>query len=357
MSLLNRCRNLLLCLLVLIACYYTPSCQQPTSQTAPNTLNEARVENSTPDLNTICQNLFKEMKNMTAQRTTFALEQINQDTRMCLPLMKSSQQKQLMQLSQQMYNQFLSVDRTLEQQQAFDDYLHNQSQIPNVQQSYFEQLNIRDQYLLRHRGQAYIELIENAEGNMVYRRSPQYLANVFAIYFPEAEKVFMQELASQNQSSLSSQHNIATPAQEISRRAVFWENYLKAYPNSPFMQDAQFLLQFYTNLLFIGSPEYPVSKQYDGALDIDVAHMIEIEQLSKHKNSRLGEQARLFNQFIEMNSEQRLRQIRLSKKLYQNVSKNQSNLVEYQLSKFLNLQTHSSQNLKEIDCFKDAICH
>lgn len=334
-----------------------PSCQQPVTQTAPSTLTQPLVENTTPDLNTICQNLFKEMKKMTAQRTTFALEQINQDTRMCLPLMKFSQQKQLMLLSQQMYDQFLYVNRTPEQQKAFDDYLHNQSQIPNIQQSYFEQLHIRDQYLLRHRGQAYIELIETADGNMIYRRSPQYLANVFAIYFPEAEKIFMQELAVQNQNNILSHQYGPTPIQEIARRAIFWENYLKAYPDSQFIEDANYLLNFYTRYLFIGSPEHPVSDLYEGSSNIDVSHMFEIQKITKQQNSRLAEQARLFMRFIEMTPEERLRRIKITNKMYRNVSKDPLKLRVMQLSKFLNLQTASYPKSKKIDCFNDAICH
>ena len=52
------------------------------------------------------------MSEIDAQRTTFALEQINQDLKLCLPLLGFQQQKHLLGLSNKMYHDFLSVERT-----------------------------------------------------------------------------------------------------------------------------------------------------------------------------------------------------------------------------------------------------
>ena len=46
-----------------------------------------------PDLDAICHNLKKEMGAMSAQRTTFALEEINRDIRLCLPIISVEEQK------------------------------------------------------------------------------------------------------------------------------------------------------------------------------------------------------------------------------------------------------------------------
>ncbi|MCG4650865.1 hypothetical protein L0P02_12915, partial [Bifidobacterium longum] len=67
-----------------------------------------------------------------------------------------------------------------------------------IQQAHFEQLNLRDQYLLKHKGQAYIDVFESDTGQLKYRRSPEYLAKIFAPYMPEAEQVFIENLAAQN---------------------------------------------------------------------------------------------------------------------------------------------------------------
>lgn len=39
------------------------------------------------DLKSICRGIEQEMREINQQRTTFALEQINQDLKVCLPLM------------------------------------------------------------------------------------------------------------------------------------------------------------------------------------------------------------------------------------------------------------------------------
>ena len=70
----------------------------------------------------MCQNIEKNMSQINDQRTTFALEQINQDLKVCLPLMDLAEQKQLMQRSTEMYQRFLKVDRTEFQQRAFEQY-------------------------------------------------------------------------------------------------------------------------------------------------------------------------------------------------------------------------------------------
>lgn len=316
-----------------------------------------KVENTAPDLNLICQNLVKEMKGISAKRTTFALEQINQDIRLCLPMMPFAQQKKLMQLSDQMYTQFLSIDRTQEQQKAFEHYALDQSQFPTIQQTHFEKLHSRDQYLLRHKGQAYIELSENHDGEIVYRRNPQYLSKVFAPYFPEAEKVFMQELANQNQDFIFTNRNINILPQEMVRRALFWENYNKKYPKSSFKEDAKSLSNFYTSLLFFGSPKSQVSDLYNGELDIQISHFMEIEALAKQKNSLLANQARLFLNFIDLTPDQRIATIHLPAKLYYSVANNPHQLAMTQLSQYLQVKNFDFAQSKRKDCLSDAVCH
>lgn len=312
-----------------------------------------QVEKAVPDLNLICQNLKKEMLEMSSQRTTFALEQINQDLRMCLPLMDFSEQKSMMGLADQMYQQFLKIKRTPEQQQAFNLYAFDESQYPTIQQRHFEQLHQRDQYLLRHKGQAYIELSDEKQSESDYRRNPQYLAKVFAPYFPEAEKVFMQELGDENQQALVSQQTLNIGPDEIVRRALFWENYVKQYPQSSFRHDAQYLTQVYTTILFLGLPQAPVSKNYEGSLDIQIMTLTEIEKLATQKNSRLADQARQFLKFIELGDEQRSKLMTV-KSTDHDVNADQQ--ARNQLIDYLNLKSFDLNRSPKIDCFSDAIC-
>lgn len=325
------------------------ACQKPIpEEVRVEKHHQDELQNVTPDLNLICKKLKNEMKQMSAQRTTFALQQINQDIRLCLPLMPLPEQKQLMQLSDQMYQQFLKIERTSEQQDAFDLYAHDQSQIPTIQQSHFEKLHIRDQYLLRHKGQAYIDLVDTANNKATYQRNAQYLAKVFAPYFPDSEKVFMQTLATQNQQPAFKQQNVLISSQEISQRALFWEDYLKKFPQSSHRRDAQYLLDTYTHLLFLGLKDSPVSLHFDGRLDIQATSLREIEHLAEQKNSRLADQARLFLKFIEMDSSQRHAMNTFSKSDTKPIN---------ELQHYLNLKSIDFSKASLRDCFSDAICH
>lgn len=358
MHFLTRFRNVLLIVLILGACYLIPTCQKSTPElihlsqdNKKNTMH--RQQNATFD----CQKLSYEMQQITPQRTTFALEQMNKYLGMCLPDMDLAQKKDIMLQSSQMYTQFLTINRTPEQQKAFETYVVDKAQIPNIQQTFFEQLNQRDQYLLRHYGQGYLEIVETNDGHLIYRRSPRYLAKFFAPFFPEAEKVFMQELAQQNKEPLLSNNKFKISAQEITRRALFWENYLKHYPNSSYRKDALYLLKFYSMLLFIGTDIQPVSALYADHLDIQISNFMEIEALAKQRNSQLADQSRKFLKFIEMDEERRMEDIPLTQKAINNASNSAHDLAVAQLAQFLGLTPISLQELEKTDCFSDAICH
>ena len=161
-------------------------CQKPEHQPIPEQAQKQSQQDETVDLTLLCKNLAKNMLAIDAERTTFALEQMNQDLKLCLPLSTLAEQRHLLKLSNQMYNNFFSVDRTASQQATFEAYAFNLSQHPTIQQNRFEQLNLRDQYLLKHKGQAYIQLCDHGKGQINYCRSPEYLARIFAPYMPEA---------------------------------------------------------------------------------------------------------------------------------------------------------------------------
>lgn len=335
---------------MLILCTLLSACQEPIPP--EETKQEIRHQYSTthvaPDLDAICHNLKKEMQQMSAKRTTFALEEINNDIRLCLPLVTEEEQKHLMRLSDKMYHNFLTVDRDPEQQHAFDQYAFDQSPFPTIQQSHFEQLHMRDQYLLRHKGQAYIQLNDQGSGKTTYTRNSQYLAKVFAPYFPDAEKVFMIELGDQNQSPVLNKKTLLINPHEALKRALFWENYLNKFPKSPFKQDAQYLLNAYSNFFFLGSPDSPVSINFEGEIDIQATSLNEIQQLATNENSQLADQARRFLEFINLSSAQRTKLSSASNK-YLNPNS--------QLRDYLNLQSFDFDHTISRDCFKDAICH
>ena len=159
---------------LIFMCALLAACQKPEPVSFQEPAQIEASSTQTLDLTDLCQKIDKNMSEIDAQRTTFALEQINQDLKLCLPLLGFQQQKHLLGLSNKMYHDFLSVERTPQQQRAFESYALEMAQHPTIQQSLFEQLTIRDQYLIKHQGQSYVELFDAGEGQVHYRRSPEY---------------------------------------------------------------------------------------------------------------------------------------------------------------------------------------
>jgi len=329
-------------------------CQKPEPQPIPEQVQKQSEQDETVDLSSLCKNIENNMSTINAERTTFALEQINQDLKLCLPLSTFAEQKHLLVLSNQMYKNFLTVDRTPSQQVAFETYAFDLAQHPTIQQSHFEQLNLRDQYLLKHKGQAYIELFDAGKGLVNYRRSPEYLAKIFAPYMPQAEQVFIENLATQNMMPVFVENTLMIEPHEIANRALFWEEYLNQYPKSSYRKDAEYLLHMYTQFLFKGMNDSPVSETYTDQYSIQSSSLDEIEKLARVKNSYLALQATKFLQFLQLSEQQRLKEIplQLSSKQQQSMSENQLTLK--QLDQYLGLQNLSLSKTR--DCFSDSVC-
>ena len=96
-------------------CVLLAACQKPEPVSFQEPAQIEASSTQTLDLTDLCQKIDKNMSEIDAQRTTFALEQINQDLKLCLPLLGFQQQKHLLGLSNKMYHDFLSVERTPQQ--------------------------------------------------------------------------------------------------------------------------------------------------------------------------------------------------------------------------------------------------
>lgn len=332
--------------LVLSSLLFVGACQQPSEPQLEIEQAELKATLSPEhDFTLMCQNIEKNMAQINDQRTTFALEQINQDLKVCLPLMELTEQKHLMQHSTEMYQRFLNVERTEFQQRAFEQYSLEMAQHPTIQQSHFEQLTSRDQYLLKHKGQAYVELLDLGDGQLHYRRSPEYLARIFAPYLPAPEKTFIENLAEQNAEPVLINNRLQIEAADIAARGLFWEDYLQTYPQSSYTQDAKYLLKQYTYFLFRGTEASPVSADYRDRYSVDTSHLETIIGLSRGQKSTLSTQARLFLEFLDMSPEQRQQALPEN---FRNRSEAEQILYYAQISP-------PSQNYEK-NCFRDAIC-
>lgn len=316
--------------------------QQAEPQPVKEQLEANLSQNEALDLSQMCDKIKHNMAQINDQRTTFALEQINQDLKVCLPLLNLAQQKELLKLSTLMYQKFLHVERTPAQQLAFEKYAFDMAQHPTIHQSHFEQLTLRDQYLLKHQGQAYVELVDTGSTQLHFRRSPEYLGRIFAPYMPDAESVFIENLSYQNIEGVMRDGALIIEPFEITRRALFWEDYIQRYPRSSYLQDAKNILAHYQTLLFIGTQTTPVSDNYTDRHSVAISTWEEIEKLSRLEKSALAQQAKKFLNFYNMTEAQRENVLGLQK----------GQKPEQQLTIYLGIPKISSKK----DCFTDAVC-
>lgn len=336
---------------------FLTACQNPTSEKYQEHEHSAPAQDAMPDLNDLCQNLKTEMKNMNSQRTTLALEQLNQNIRTCLPLIDGPEQQKLLKLSDQMYQQFLNVKRTAAQQRAFESYTRDKAQYPTLQQLNFEKLNIRDQYLLRHLGQAYIELTNVNSHPISYQRNPQYLAKVFAPYLADTESIFISALAEQQTQPALQGDDLAISPQEIAKRALFWQKYQLDFPQSNYRAEANHLTQYYTALLFKGSANRPVSDGYNGTKNIDPTVLTEIQQLAKLEPTKLSNQAKKFLVFIDLTTAQRQQWQPTQLRLDPSRTASTEALAQQQLDLYLGLKPIDLEQPATKAALHDALHH
>ena len=79
--------------LPLIVFIFLLGCQKPEPEPVPKQLEKQLQQEEPVDLSLLCKNIEKNMLAIDADRTTFALEQVNQDLKLCLPLSTFEEQK------------------------------------------------------------------------------------------------------------------------------------------------------------------------------------------------------------------------------------------------------------------------
>mgnify|MGYP006877476767 FL=1 len=143
-------------------------------------------------------------------------------------------------------------------------------------------------------------------------------------------------------------------AQEVVRRALFWEDYVKNYPDSSYIRDARYLDQVYRMFLFKGTLNTPVSDSYEAEYAIQPSVWYEIEKLAKLEQSRLADQARKFRSFVQMSPQERRNRIPVSLTAQEHNNERANTLALKQLSYYLDLPLNGLSPTR--DCFSDAVC-
>lgn len=294
------------------------------------------------------------------------LVNVNQLLKHCLPQVSNKQQLQWLGASTAMYKRFLNTSDNNENAiKAFEEYgfsILKQASSKTIKQHevkgnirLFEKLSPRDQYLIGHQKTAYIELQYVGEGLFEYRRQPQYLLAVFAPALAVEQRVFIRRMAQDNQEIFLNDAAITVSWQELVNRALFWESYIRKYPNSYFIADAKRLYNEYVYFIFLGLDNTPVSDEYAPNTWIDEEALKQIKALAKRQDTAIAKKAQKFLQFIATPIEQRNKQFNIKMLDHDGQTKQQNAITHEQLNQLLELKSPwADENYR--DCHTDAVC-
>ncbi|WP_111895054.1 hypothetical protein [Acinetobacter sp. MB5] len=342
-------RSMLMLVLLIAGCHQSPS-EQHQEEPEPHT--------SKTNVISLCSLLSQQMQNINNSSSIQDLQYVNQQLQKCLPQIPMAERQQLLYASTSMYQRFLASDRSTEEQRAFDQYAMSGNAVYST--SYLSEMSPRDRYLIQNQGNAaYYEVYDSGDTGIMYRRQPQYLLHIFAPYLPKAEQFFIEHLAAQNQFPILSGNSFNASWSELSKRALFWQNYVNTYPNSALIDDAQRLKFKYAQFLFHGVSNIPVSTNYVGEDSIYPEALEEIKYLATQDHSNLGLQAKKFLRFIHIAPSQRDQDIPVELSPTEQRSA-QSNTIKAikQLDRYIGLYDPLTLDSTHInrDCLSDAIC-
>lgn len=344
--------------LLLSGCNKTSQQDQAVSKEQKSTEQkpESKPDNSCIQINAAIQKINQNSK-------IEDLNHINEKLKTCVPSLKNDEQLKLINASTTMYQRFLKQDYTDKTARAFEAFgyavLEQKQRDPKKviqsQKKLFDQLSPRDQYLLQHNGEAYIDLLYQGEGMFTYRRQPNYLVDVFSKALTADQKEFLTRMAKDNQDIFYNDGALAVSWKELTERALFWEKFIQKYPKSHFIGDAKLLFNEYRYFIFFGLDNTPVSDEYAPNTWFDKDALQQIQFLSTQSQSSLAKPAQQFLKFIATPVEERNKQFKIDLTEKNGDKKSNYQITHEQLEQLLKFDSPWNTEVYR-DCHIDAVC-
>lgn len=255
----------------LLCCMTLSACQQKNQATEQPDITQEKVQHILTTVD--CFSDTKAILSQIDQKSSIQqLAVTNSTLKKCIKNLNHTQIYQLLESTNLMYQRFLTTSSGGESMQGLNAYGYALFYPDNAKDlgqgdaaTIKKNLPQRDQYLMDQVGKQYIQFLDVGEGYFELKQHPQYTVDMFAAYLPQAEAVFIQRMAKDNADILYSDAAITISGQALAERALFWENYIKQYPQSRYIKDAELLLNEYQYLIFIGSensPSFSFSKHH-----------------------------------------------------------------------------------------------
>ena len=142
----------------------------------------------------------------------------------------------------------------------------------------------KDKFITDHQKDLYLAPYNLGEGNYSVAQSPQYAYMIFAPHLPQADQVFLKAILEQENAikgSIDKDAGLSVSFDQLSNWIISWEDYLKKYPKSHFVKDAQNTISFYEKYLFLGLENTPVFEINDYSVEMIPEARKAIVKLSK----------------------------------------------------------------------------
>lgn len=159
-----------------------------------------------------------------------------------------------------------------------------------------QQMNPQEKYAVDHQKSLFLSQYNLGEGEYLVSRAPNYELEIFAPSLPEADQVYLKETAKQEHEidgSLSKDAGLTVSFSQLADWLIFWESYIKQYPNAHFTANVQTTINEYQRSLFLGDDNTPVFEITDLTVGLDPDALKAINTLAK-TNSISAKKAQKF---------------------------------------------------------------
>ncbi|MGO2120207.1 hypothetical protein [Psychrobacter sp.] len=344
----------------------TDQSSQPLAEAkTPKELTKALVKLSEDTLKEqlICSKLEDTINTIDNKSEIENIHAVQHQLTACLPVADNTQILQWLTEYQAMYQRFLSVNSTnsinnvnsATDNRALYALMRTIEQDQKITVAQLKEVSPRVRYLvslIRSGSDVHVRYL--GEGDYEFYHDLTAMADIFIPYLPEDQAAFVQRMAKDNQEIFWFDTAIAFSFEELVERTVFWEDFIKHYPQSIFYNDAESLFNMYRYLLFFGSENTQwTDKEIRNFYDSDNKRLL--LKLAKRPNNELAKNVQDFFTFMEQSDAERLTQYPIPDKDENGGEIDERNITQYQLNEALNLSSPWIAT-QDRNCLTGIIC-
>ena len=334
----------------------TQSVDQDNAAQKPLVVSETKVADNLVDAQT-CLDINKNMQKVDDTSKIVAIYKVQEQLKACLPTANNAEVMTLLKSYQDMYNRFLTSNFDSESDnETFNNAIYGLFYGEGLSSAQLKTLSPRDQYLVELvKSKADVSIYDEGEGYFSFTHNLKAMADIFTPYLRKDQRLFIQRMAIDNQESFWSDASVTVPFKGLIERALFWEDYIRQYPDGYSVKDAQYLLDFYRYIIFFGAEN---TQWTDDAIHEFMTPEDEqlIQRLSKHPSSLfLAKDAQKFLKFLALSDDERQQEYSAPSTDKDGNELSSLSTARYQLDKALQIPSIWNE-IDTKDCFQGLFC-